>query len=82
MLLLGGLALRAPYIPWPVGVLLLTTGAGYLVTSLKPFLFPNAPTGFISFTFYGELVFLLWLLVRGPRLPVTPPPELVLPSRL
>ncbi len=72
LVLLGVLTFRSMYIPWPLGVLLLVTGAGYLVTSLKPFLFPDIPTGFISFTFYGELVFMLWLLFRGPRIKLTP----------
>lgn len=72
LVLLGVLALRSTYIPWPFGGLLLVTGAGYLAASVKPFLFPNVPTGFISYTFYGELFFMLWLLVRGPRLKVTP----------
>ena len=75
LLLVGVLVLRSTYIPWPLGVLLLVTGAGYLVSSLKPFLFPDFPTGFIVYTFYGELVFMLWLLVRGPRLPASLWPE-------
>lgn len=70
LLLLGTLAIRSTYIPWPFGVLLLVTGAGYLATSIKPFLFPDTPTGFITYTFYGELLFMLWLLFRGPRITI------------
>jgi hypothetical protein len=39
-----------------------------VIDSLRPYLFPNAHLEFISITFLGELVFMLWLLIRGWRI--------------
>jgi hypothetical protein len=36
-----------------------------MTDSLSPHLFPKAHLGYISITFFGELVFMLWLLIRG-----------------
>ena len=41
---------------------------GYLLTNLKPFLFPDLNLNFAEYTFYGELIFMLWLLISGSRL--------------
>jgi hypothetical protein len=35
---------------------------------LKPVLFPHINLDFIGIIFFGELVLLLWLLIRGPRI--------------
>jgi len=48
--------------------LLIIAGLGYLLTSLKPFLFPDINLDFAAYTFYGELIFMLWLLIKGPRI--------------
>lgn len=66
--LLGYLAIRSKYIPSILGVLLLIAGLGYLLTNLKPFLFPTINLDFAEYTFYGELIFMLWLLIKGPRI--------------
>ena len=66
--LLGYLAIRSKYIPSILGVLLLIAGSGYLLTNLKPFLFPTINLDFAEYTFYGELIFMLWLLIKGPRI--------------
>jgi hypothetical protein len=63
--LLGYLIIKSTYIPKVIGVLLIITGVGYSLTTLKPFLFSNTNIDFASFTFYGELIFMLWLLIRG-----------------
>jgi hypothetical protein len=65
---LGYLVIRSKYIPNILGVLLIIAGLGYLLTNLKPFLFPNVNLDFAEYTFYGELIFMLWLLIRGPRI--------------
>ncbi len=65
LMLLGYLILRCGYIPWIIGLLLMIDGLGWVVDSVKPYLFPNANLGWISITFLGELVFMLWLLIRG-----------------
>jgi len=66
--LLGYLVLRSKYIPGILGVLLIIAGLGYLLTTLKPYLFPNINLDFAEYTFYGELIFMLWLLIKGPRI--------------
>ena len=58
------LYLNAPKL---LGVLLIITGIGYSLTTFKPFLFPNTNIDFASFTFYGEIIFMLWLLIKGWR---------------
>jgi hypothetical protein len=68
LLLLGYLAIRSGYVPAIVGALLILTGLGYLLTNLRPYLFPAVNVDFARFTFYGELVFMLWLLIRGRTL--------------
>jgi hypothetical protein len=62
---IGVLVFRSGYIPRVMGVLLVIAGAGYVLDSLRPYLFPRADLGFLMITFFGEVVFMLWLLVRG-----------------
>ena len=66
--LLGYLVFRSNYIPGILGVLLIITGLGYLITTLQPYLFPNFNSDIARFTFYGELIFMLWLLIKGSRI--------------
>lgn len=63
--LLGYLIYRSGYIPKIIGILLVIDGLGWLIDRLRPYLYPNAHLGFISITFFGELIFMLWLLIRG-----------------
>lgn len=65
--LLGYLVFRSTYIPRILGVLLVIAGLGYLLNSLKPFLFPDIQLDFAEYTFYGELIFMLWLLITGAK---------------
>jgi len=66
--LLGILVLRSAYIPKFLGILLIISALGYMASSMQPYLFPNFDTSFAVYTFYGELVFMLWLLIWGSRL--------------
>jgi hypothetical protein len=66
--LLGYLVFRSKYIPRILGVLLIIAGLGYLLTTLEPFLFPSINLDFAEYTFYGELIFMLWLLIKGSRI--------------
>jgi len=66
--LLGVLVLRSTYIPRLLGILLIMAGFGYLINALKPVLLPDINIDFAQYTFYGELIFMLWLLIRGPRI--------------
>lgn len=65
LILLGYLVIKSSYIPNILGVLLIITGFGYLLTTLKPYLFPAVNVDFAKYTFYGELLFMLWLLIKG-----------------
>ncbi|MGA9639765.1 MAG: DUF4386 domain-containing protein [Terriglobales bacterium] len=65
LILLGCLIFRSGYIPRIIGILLVIDGLGWEIDSLQVYLFPNAHLGFISITFFGELVLMLWLLIRG-----------------
>ena len=68
LVLLGYLVFRSKYIPAILGILLIIAGLGYFLTSLKPFLFPDIKLDFAEYTFYGELIFMLWLLIKGSRI--------------
>jgi hypothetical protein len=66
--LLGYLILRSTYIPKILGALLIIAGLGYLLNALKPIIFPNINLDFAKFTFFGELIFMLWLIIKGSRI--------------
>jgi len=64
LLPLGLLVIRSGFLPRLLGILLVIGGAGYLFDSGTQLLFP----GFITisqFTIVGELLFSLWLLIKG-----------------
>ena len=63
--LLGYLVFKSGYIPKLMGILLATAGLGYLIDTLRPFLFPGYNLDFIMITFFGELIFMVWLLIKG-----------------
>lgn len=68
MILLGYLVFNSGYIPKIMGVCLMITGLGYLIDDLKYFFYPNMDTGFLWFTYFGELIFMFWLLLKGSRI--------------
>jgi hypothetical protein len=65
--LLGYLSLRSDYVPGILGILLLLAGAGYLFDYLGKFLVPDFGVAIGMVTGWGELVFMLWLLVKGGK---------------
>lgn len=65
LILLGYLIYRSGYIPRILGIVLAIDGLGWVINSLQPYLFPDANLGFIFVTFFGELIFMFWLLIRG-----------------
>jgi hypothetical protein len=65
--LLGYLSLRSDFIPKVVGVLLVVAGAGYAFDTVGAVLGLELPR-VSAFTFLGELLLALWLLVAGRRL--------------
>lgn len=67
--LLGVLVCRCDYIPTVLGILLVIGGLGWVVDSLRPYLYPNADLGFVMIaSSVFELIFMLWLLIRGWRI--------------
>ncbi len=74
LLLVGYLIVRSSYIPRWLGVILIVNGLGWIVSCLQPYLYPDTNVDFVFVTYFGELIFMLWLLVRGWRIeePVAP----------
>jgi len=70
LLLLGYLVFRldySGYIPKILGVLISIASLGYLIDSFGKFLVPNYDANIGMFTFFGELLLMLWLLWGGVR---------------
>jgi hypothetical protein len=65
LLLVGYLVFRSSYIPKWVGVLLAVAGAAYIVQNVNLYLFPQVDLGVVAIGLIGELVFMVWLLIRG-----------------
>lgn len=72
LILLGYLVLKADYVPKIYGILLLLAGLGYLLDNLRVFFLPELNTSYLMITFFGELVFMVWLLVRGVKVKAKP----------
>jgi len=64
LLPLGFLVFRSGFLPKLLGILLVVAGAGYLIDSGTQLLSPGLAT-ISQFTFIGELLFPLWLLIKG-----------------
>jgi hypothetical protein len=62
---MGYLIFRSGFLPRVIGVLLVVAGLGYLVDFTLFFLFPDAAVTVSDFTFVGEVVLILWLLIKG-----------------
>jgi hypothetical protein len=65
---IGYLIIRSRYIPWWLGILLVIDGLAWVINSLGPYLYPGANLDFLMVAFFGELVFMLWLLIMGWRI--------------
>jgi hypothetical protein len=66
VLLLGYLVFKSGFLPRILGILLMLGGLCYTVQAVLFFLFPNFDaTIFGLFAFIGELLFYLWLLIKG-----------------
>jgi Domain of unknown function (DUF4386) len=68
LILAGYLIYRSRCIPWWIGILLVVNGSGWIVNRLQPYLYPHANLGLVFITFFGELIFVLWLLIPGWRI--------------
>jgi hypothetical protein len=68
VLLLGYLVFKSGFLPRILGILLMLGGICYTVPAVLFFLFPYFDaTIFGLFAFIGELLFYLWLLIRGVK---------------
>ena len=68
LIVIGGLIFASGYIPKWLGVILVIDGLGWIVMPLQPYLWPNANLDWVIVTAFGELIFLLWLLIWGWRI--------------
>jgi len=62
---LGYLVFKSGFLPKVIGILLLIAGVGYVVDFALFFLLPDITVKVSEFTFVGEVVLLLWLLIKG-----------------
>lgn len=62
---MGYLVFKSGYIPKFLGVLLIIGCFGYLIDFVIFSLFPNFDMTISAFTFFGEILFPLWLLIKG-----------------
>ncbi len=68
LILLGYLIFKSTYIPRIIGVLLIADGLGWIISTMQPVLFRHINFDFIAITYFGELVLLFWLLIKGPKI--------------
>ena len=65
LFLLGMLILKSSYVPSIIGALVSIAGLGYFAYYLSAYVAPDFELGWLFFTFFGELIFMLWLLIAG-----------------
>ncbi len=65
LILTGGLVAASRYIPKILGIILAITGCGYILNTLGPYFWPSGDFSWTFMTFFGEIVFMIWLLLRG-----------------
>lgn len=70
LLVIGYLVYRSGYVPRLLGVLLGIAGFGYAFDSIVALLFASPPIEIGIFTFIGEFLLALWLVIQGRRITV------------
>jgi hypothetical protein len=71
LILVGYLACRSGYVSRILGVLLVVAGLGYVIDSFGVMLSQSAWTDVASYTFVGEFLLALWLVIWGSRLTIS-----------
>lgn len=69
LLLLGVLAWRSGFVYRVLAALLVLAGAGYIFDGFAALLLATPSITLATFTFVGEVLFILWLLIRGGHTP-------------
>lgn len=62
---MGYLVFKSGFLPRVLGLLLIIGCLGYLIDSGATFLLPDAAVNVALFTFWGEVLLPLWLLIKG-----------------
>ena len=62
---MGYLVFKSTYIPKIIGVFLIITCLGYLIDFTTFFLYPNFGLIISEYTWLGEVLMVLWLLIKG-----------------
>ena len=70
LLIVGYLAFRSGYVPKCIAVRVAIDGLSYAVDTFGTVLSPGTWTDTATFTFIGELLLGLWLVIRGRRITV------------
>ena len=65
LLPMGYLVFKSGFLPRILGVLLIIGCFGYLIQSVAALLFPAFNVNIALFTFWGEVLFPMWLIIRG-----------------
>ncbi len=68
---LGFLVFKSGFVPKILGLFLIIAGFGYVIDSFGKFLSPSYSLTISVFTFIGEVLFLLWLLIKGVKVPAS-----------
>ncbi|MGM1058969.1 DUF4386 domain-containing protein [Saccharothrix sp. Mg75] len=68
LVVVGYLAHRSGFMPKVLGALVVIAGLGYLVDSFGVMLTPHPWPDIATYTFVGEFLLALWLVIRGRRL--------------
>ncbi|AKB85466.1 DUF4386 domain-containing protein [Methanococcoides methylutens] len=69
LVLLGYLVFKSDYIPRILGVFLVIAGFSYLIDYFAIFLFPGFDLAISQSLGWGELLFMIWLLLKGGKIP-------------
>jgi len=67
LILVAVTAWRGGVVPIWIAALLGVAGIAYAVDTMATALLPDAGVSIVAFTFFGEIVFAIWLIARGIR---------------
>ena len=70
LLVISWLTYNARYVPTWLGVLIIASGAGYMFDGVGAMLTAGSWTDVSTFTFIGEFLLAVWLVIRGRRITI------------